>query len=225
MNIQEIYYNLEPIERLNMFKDLYSLIENDKEIVEDEESLDAYTELTISLQSAITQINTIKENSVKTLEENIFLRKQIEIALKRDEGFNSEVEDLKNSYEEQLQNMRDQFRTEKAKLVREQINQPLTNKFVEEKLIISNEVNNFVKLKVEEFRNYLNELPKLELIKVYEGLVGSQDLKVRVLSQNILDFIKSGAKKITQPIEKKIMLEIEKSLAEESREVLDDDYR
>jgi len=225
MNIQEIYYNLEPIERLNMFKDLYSLIENDKEIVEDEESLDAYTELTISLQSAITQINTIKEKSLKTLEENIFLRKQIEIALKRDEGFNSEVEDLKNSYEEQLQNMRDQFRTEKAKLVREQINQPLTNKFVEEKLIISNEVNNFVKLKVEEFRNYLNKLHKLELIKVYEGLVGSQDLKVRVLSQNILDFIKSGAKKITQPIEKKIMLEIEKSLAEESREVLDDDYR
>lgn len=224
-NLNEFYYSIEPVERLKLFKEVYTLIENDTEILEDEDALDSYTELTISLQSSITQINNIKEKMLEVIEENKFLREQTKIALDRDNGFNSEIESIRREYEETIFNMREQFREEKAKLIKEQINTPLANKYVEEKLEISNEVNNFVKLRIDDFRVYLEDLSRTDLVKIYEEMLSSQDLKVKILSRNILDFIKSGAKKLTQTIEKKIMLEIERALVNESREVLDDDYR
>lgn len=223
--LQDYYYSIEPVERLKLFKEVYTLIENDTEILEDEDALDSYTELTISLQSSITQINNIKEKMLEVIEENKFLREQTKIALDRDNGFNSEIESIRREYEETIFNMREQFREEKAKLIKEQINTPLANKYVEEKLEISNEVNNFVKLRIDDFRVYLEDLSRTDLVKIYEEMLSSQDLKVKILSRNILDFIKSGAKKLTQTIEKKIMLEIERALVDESREVLDDDYR
>jgi len=224
-NLNEFYYSIEPVERLKLFKEVYTLIENDTEILEDEDALDSYTELTISLQSSITQINNIKEKMLEVIEENKFLREQTKIALDRDNGFNSEIESIRREYEETIFNMREQFREEKAKLIKEQINTPLANKYVEEKLEISNEVNNFVKLRIDDFRVYLEDLSRTDLVKIYEEMLSSQDLKVKILSRNILDFIKSGAKKLTQTIERKIMLEIERALVNESRGVLDDDYR
>ena len=225
-NIKNYYYGLEPTQRLEMFKFIYSLIEEDKEILENDEALDSYSEMTINLQNAITQINTVKEKYLHILEENKNLRESSGLLIERNEGFNNEKEELKQFYEKTIQDLREKFREEKANLLKEQIKTPISNRYVESKISISTEVNNFVKLKIEEFRGLKDSVSSAEMFKIYEETKTTGDLKLSILSKFILDHLRDPKQyKLNQTFEKRIMLEIERGLSEGDKEVLDDDYR
>lgn len=226
MDIQKSYYDLEPIKRLELFKQIYELVYNDSEIREDEESLDRLTELTTSLQSAITQINNVKEECVRLQEENKILRIEAEKLLHRDNEIDKVLKEFEEKHKKELKEKEESFNIEKARLIKEQIKEPLSTNLTEKKLEIPFEINNFVKLKIEDFRNHREtNLPRKELINIYSSMLDETDLKLKVFAGEIIKIIETNKPKITQRDEQAIMFKIVEAQAKEEEPVLDNRYR